>query len=366
LIALDLMRGFVMVLMAIDHASGALNGGRVFSDAARFYHPGTLLDPAQFLTRFVTHLCAPTFVFLSGAAGALSSESRLRAGESARYVDGHLVARGLLIAALDPLWMSWGFTGGHIVLFQVLYAIGMSMCAMALLRRLPTALMLALGLALCVFSEAMISAVSSLFGADTPPLAAALLLTGGQFDKLVIAYPVLPWLAIMLLGWAFGRWLAVASSQRLERASSFAGLAGLALFGVVRAINGYGNMRLPRDDGSLVQWLHVSKYPPSLGYYGLELGIMALSLAGFSLASRKAEHLAPLEFLRVLGQTAFFFYLLHVHLLEAVASLFGWGGKFGLAAAYIGGIAIVAFLFPACVYYLRYKRAHPHGWTRYI
>jgi uncharacterized membrane protein len=107
--ALDWMRGVVMLLMATDHASGALNAGRLITDATWLYSPGTPLPPAQFITRWMSHLCAPTFVFLAGAALALSTEKRLRQGESAEMVDRHLLIRGLFIALLDPLWMTWAF-----------------------------------------------------------------------------------------------------------------------------------------------------------------------------------------------------------------------------------------------------------------
>jgi uncharacterized membrane protein len=363
--ALDWMRGFVMVLMAIDHASGAFNGGRVFSDSARFYKPGTVLPLAQFLTRWITHLCAPTFVFLAGAAAALSVERRLRAGESARSVDRYLLQRGLLIALLDPLWMSWGFTGGSNVFLQVLYAIGTSLAAMTLMRRLPQAWLLGLALCWMFAGEAVTGALLQAFGGD-PPLPLGLLVTGGRFGKLIVAYPTLPWLAIMMLGWAFGRWLVFGRAERPERVLALSGAAALSLFALVRGFNRYGNMLLARDDGSLVQWLHVSKYPPSLSYDALELGLMALALALLWKLGH-ARAVAPLlSFLLVLGQSALFFYLLHVHLLEGTALALGWREKFGVGSAYLGGIAIVFVLFPACLFYRGYKRAHPNGWTRYL
>src|SRR5262245_35997834 len=109
LAALDQLRGLVMVLMTLDHASGEFNAGRLMPDGVALYTPGTPLPAAQFLTRWVTHLCAPTFVFLAGTALALSVARRRAAGDAEGAIDRFLVTRGAFIAALDPLWMSWVF-----------------------------------------------------------------------------------------------------------------------------------------------------------------------------------------------------------------------------------------------------------------
>lgn len=134
-VALDWMRGLVMVLMTVDHASEMFNSRRHVSDVAYLYKPGTPLPLVQFLVRWITHLCAPTFVFLAGGSLALSTRKRLKAGESEASIDRSIVIRGLLIAAVDPLWMSWAFTPGMILL-QVLFAIGASFVCMVPLRRL--------------------------------------------------------------------------------------------------------------------------------------------------------------------------------------------------------------------------------------
>jgi uncharacterized membrane protein len=361
--ALDWLRGFVMVLMTVDHASGELNAGRLMTDGTSLYTAGTALPAAQFLTRWMTHLCAPTFVFLAGAALALSVERRKAAGESARDLDRLVVTRGLLIAALDPLWMSWVFIPGR-VLLQVLYAIGGSLVAMAALRRLRTRWLVVLALVLMFGGEALTGlALAGTGGVQTLPV--ALLLTGGQLGSVIVAYPLLPWLAIMMLGWVLGRQLLSAGPERTAGLVARGALAALVLFVVVRGLNGYGNMLLLRDDASPIQWLHVSKYPPSLSYDALELGLMALCLAPLLRIGQPASArlLGPLL---VLGQTALFFYLLHVHVLALGAWALDVGHRGGLAATYAGAFATVLVLYPLCVWYRGYKRAHPDGWPRYI
>jgi uncharacterized membrane protein len=170
-----------MLLMTTDHASGAFNAGRLLTDATWLYRPGTPLPTAQFITRWVSHLCAPTFVFLAGTALALSIERRLQRGESAHRVDRHLLIRGLFLAALDPLWMTWAFVPGNLLL-QVMYAIGMSLVCMTFLRRLSTSWLVGLSLGVIFFGEELIGLVTA--GAiRLPSLWSALLLTGGRFPK---------------------------------------------------------------------------------------------------------------------------------------------------------------------------------------
>jgi uncharacterized membrane protein len=375
--ALDWMRGVVMLLMATDHASGALNAGRLITDATWLYSPGTPLPPAQFITRWMSHLCAPTFVFLAGAALALSTEKRLRQGESAEMVDRHLLIRGLFIALLDPLWMTWAFLPGSLLL-QVMYAIGLSLVCMVFLRRLKTGWLLASSLGIMLFDEALIRMLTAGWH-RTPSLWVALLLTGGHFSEswlgrhfdVIVAYPLLPWLAIMVLGWTFGRYLLGIRQPKglwkAQRLLGFSGLGGLSLFLFFRGSNGYGNMGLLREGHSPVQWLHVSKYPPSLTFSALELGLMALCLYGFfRLQEQSGWVAASWNPLLVFGQTALFFYLLHAHLLELGAYVLGLSHKLGLTATFAASTIVAILLYPACWWYRDYKAAHREGWTRYV
>jgi uncharacterized membrane protein len=360
-LAMDRLRGLVMVLMAVDHASGVFNAGRVVTDGPTLWRPGTTLPAGQFLTRWVTHLCAPTFVFLAGAALALSVARRRARGDDERALDRFMVARGLFIAVLDPLWMSWVFIPGH-VLLQVLYAIGASLVAMAALRRLPDRVLFVAAIVLLVCEEAIAGAGLALAG-GTPGVALALLVTGGQLGSVIVAYPLLPWLAMMMLGWTFGRFMLRTPRDRIAPVLVVAAAVALVAFVGVRSTGVYGDMRLSREDGSLVQWLHVSKYPPSLAYATLELGLMALALAALTASAPHEDAAGPLA---VLGQTALFFYLLHVHVLAGVGALTGTAGRGDVLGAWLGGLAVVVALWPLCRRYRRYKRAHPDGWARFV
>lgn len=355
---LDWLRGLVMVLMTLDHASSQFNAGRLMTDAVSRYQPGTVLPVAQFLTRWITHLCAPTFVFLAGLVLLLSVRRRLEQAEAQASVTRFLVTRGLIIAAFDPIWMRLVFVPpDERIGLGVLYAIGMSFVALALLRRLPSSVLGVSGVVLAVAVEPLIAALGQSSGA-----ASRLLVSGGPVGPFRVTYPVVPWLAIMLMGWgAADLWRS--APERFPRRLLIAGGVGLALFGLLRGLNGFGNLGLLRDDASLVQWLHVSKYPPSITYDGLELGLSWLVLAAFLTwpLPRWADSL-----LRPLGQSAFFFYLLHVHLLALLSFGLGMHKSAGLAATYLAAAAVLAILHPLCRLWRGYKAAHPRSLAQYI
>lgn len=368
IVAIDVLRGFVMILMAIDHASHTFNHEQFMADSSMGWKAGTELPTGPFLTRWITHLCAPTFVALAGTALAISTAGKRARGVSERDIDVHILVRGALIVLFELFWMSWAMRHVGEFLCQVLYAIGASLMCMAFLRRLSDRALLALGLFLVFGDELLIGLAMKLGIFETLPI--AMFVSGGFFfgRKLIIAYPLLPWLAMMCLGWVLGRRLVawrdagkdVAATA--SRVLAIVGATALGVFLVLRGSNGYGNMALLREGGGVLQWLHVSKYPPSATYDGLEIGIGALLLAGLMrLGERKA-----LEPLRLLGQTALFYYLLHLHLLKLTAWAFGIEGKFGMASAYIGGLAVTAALYPLCAWYRGFKAAHPNSFARFI
>ena len=418
--AIDWMRGLVMVLMAIDHASLAFNGGRLGGDSWYAHEPGSALPAAQFFTRWITHLCAPTFVFLAGTALALSFERRRLAGARDRDLDGHLFKRALVILAFELLWWS-PFS------LQVLFAIAMGLICMIPLRRLSTRTLLIAALSILFLYEAVFWGIMHLGGitADMIREVTNMPVPDGEFDQeamseatarvrnlgwisifnpffhpgllvkigpipLWVQYPFVPWLGMMILGWLLGRYVvqqsvvppspgvsrsstieapagAQRSSMPVERLLVIAGLLALGLFVLFRAWNGYGNMLLLREDFSLVQWLYVSKYPPSLTFALLELGLMALMLSGFFRYQRNLK--GPIRNrnpLLVFGQTAFFFYLIHMHILIFSGLALGMFMQQGLGAAYLAALGVLILLYPVCLWFRRFKARRPKGWVRYI
>ena len=285
-------------------------------------------------------------------------QRRKRDGASEAEITRSIAARGLLVAALDPLWMVFVHKGELVL--QVLYAIGVSMLAMAFLRRLPARVCGALGLLLVVLHEALARAFAHAEGAGR--LLLVLTLVPGRAGPFPVSYPVIPWLAAMLLGWAAAD-LARRDPEAFRHRLVVAGIVALAVFAVVRGLSGYGNAGLFRDDGSLVQWLHTAKNPASLAYLACELGIAWLLLSALWTADLPAPLRAPLT---VLGQSAFFFYLLHAHLLRFAAWSTGLLRQSGLAATYLSAAVVIALLLPLCARFRRYKLSHPESLAKYI
>jgi len=374
-----------MVLMAVDHASQTWNAGRVNADSAYLpsfdltgpmWDPGTVLDEAQFYTRWITHICAPTFLFLSGTSLAMSFEKRRAEGMPERELDRHLLIRAGVVLACEALLSL--MAGMGIAMLQVLFAIGTSMIAMVFLRRLPTNLLLAIGLGWLVGSEYVLMQffpIPEAFSPESPafPLATLMFFVPGFTESAIVFYPMTHWLAMMLLGWAFGRFLldrppTAEGRQDTEKLLLFSGMSALLFWAYIRSANAYGNMGLLRDDTTIVQWLHVSKYPPSLAYSLMELGLMALCLVLFMrIERRKSGPVNRWNPLLVFGQTALFFYMLHFILLGGSAIAITGGMMLrGLTETYVATATVLVLLYPVCVGFRALKRKYPKSFLQYI
>ena len=362
---IDWMRGLVMILMVIDHASMAFDGYHLSEDSAMYPEAATMALPAaEFFTRWITHLCAPTFVFLAGTALALSVERRVAKGVAAWSIDKDILIRGGIIALMDPTIISLG--SGRLT-FQVLLAIGLAMMCMAPLRRLPTWALLSLGIGWFAFGEIVTGLVWHPPGPSS--ILAALTVATYGTDTMVIKYPVIPWLAMMVLGWVFGRHIVRFAAGESEVPPTTAlwvgGAACLLAFAVVRGAAGYGDMFLHRTDQSWQQWLHVSKYPPSLSYTGLELGLMCLILATLMVFEERIGFRKNGPLL-VFGQTAMFFYLVHRLVMEIPATYFGLRGAGDITTTYAVTIVLMTLLYPLCRWYRQVKTGHPDSFLKYI
>ncbi|HSM08495.1 MAG TPA: heparan-alpha-glucosaminide N-acetyltransferase domain-containing protein [Gemmatimonadota bacterium] len=384
--AIDWMRGIVMILMATDHASGAYNSGRLVTDSALMYAAGMPLPPLQFFHRWLSHLCAPTFLFLAGTALALSIEKKVGRGESAGSIDRDMFVRGLIILAVDLFFINLFWLPGAILL-QVMYAIGVAMILMIPLRRLPSPALLVIGVAI-LFAAEWFLPDGFVVSNEPGSVLGALTLGAGMFDTnleafgpwaalgipdaFVAGYPVLPWLAMMVFGWVFGRWLlarreADDSEVQSTRLLAWTGLGALGVYAVIRGFNTFGNQQLYRLDGSWIQWLHVSKYPPSVAFTALELGLMCLILAGlFVLQRRQGENVNLDNPVLVFGQTAFFFYVVHIFFYEVTARLLGLHIQEGLLVSTIAMTVGLVVLYPVCLWYRGFKAKHAGTVLRYM
>jgi uncharacterized membrane protein len=381
-LALDWLRGLAMVLMTLDHVDAATNPNHAQGDSALFAAAAPL-SPPDFLTRWATHLCAPTFLLLAGAGIALSGARAAARGESTAAFDRHLVRRGLVLIALELTLVSmyWraaerfpSATPGLPVFVQVLFALGGGFIALAWLRHLSARAQLALAAAVLVGAE--FARLATLDGGLRGPFAVQLLATGGlwswtpgddpwAFDAMVL-YPLLPWLPVLLLGHALGQSFAARGLR--PRHLALLGLASLAGFALLRGFDGFGNMGLHRRTPELLEWLHCSKYPPSASFLAMELGLVALLLAALAAAERGLARLPRLDPVLVLGQVPLFFYLLHLPMIGALMALgllppHGGGSAGG---SWLRALLVVACCWPLCALYRRYKQRQRGGWTRYL
>lgn len=371
----DLLRGLVIVLMALDHV-------RDFYSPTSF-RPEDLsqASPELFLTRWITHYCAPTFVLLAGVSAWLHRESRgIAKGEFARF----LVTRGLWLIALELLIVnpSWDLDLFGFTFLQVIWAIGCGMIVLAALIQGPRWLPLAFGLVVVLGHNLLDPIVPADLG-SAAPLWTLLHDPGMTWGGLFSAYPLLPWLGVIALGYGLAPWLV--GERRVERGIVIAGVAMIASFVALRLGNIYGNEADWVADPRGALWsalaaLNVQKYPPSLQFLLMTLGPALIGLVVF-------EHVRGrwLEPLGVFGRAPLFFYLVHVPLISLTAWIWAtlaygrridlYAGEAGfppgyepnLLRAYIAWIAIVALIYPLCVAYDRYKRAHPENrWLRYL
>ena len=364
--AIDWMRGFVMILMVVDHVSMAYNAQHNSSDSAALYVSGTPLPDLDFFTRWISHLCAPVFVFLAGTALAISVERKVSRGIDNWQIDKDILLRGAFIALLDPTIVSL-FSGR--ITIQVLYAIGVAMMCMALLRRFSSTALIVCALAWIGFGE-MLTLMVWPPQENTESIIAALLVSTYATSTMVIKYPLLPWLAMMIPGWVFGRYLLAYKDGKTNVGPIILllslGFAALLAFVVIRYNNGYGNMFLYREDNSWQHWLHVSKYPPSAAFTFLELGIMSIIMAMMIWVERLIGD-RPNGVLLVFGQTAMMFYLVHRLILEGAATHAGLRHFSDLYTTFVISLVLLVLLYPFCLWYRSFKAKHAHSiWLKYL
>lgn len=382
--SIDLLRGAVMIIMALDHTRDLFHWSAFALDPLDL----NTASPALFMTRWITHFCAPVFVFLSGTSIYLQS---LR--KSTSILSGFLFKRGawLLLVELTLITLALTFDlRFHVFVFQVIGAIGVSMMVLALLVRLPFALVLTLGL-LIVFGHNLLDAWEAPRLNNLPAwyqfLHRPALLPLGSRTTLYLLYPVLPWTGIMLAGYCFGK-LYTFEAVRRRRIIIATGFGLIALFIVVRLINTYGNpapwTSQPNLLYTIFSFINTQKYPPSLDYTLMTLGPALIALGWMEKARGRF-----MEIVRVYGQVPFFYYILHFYLLHAVSAIAFFlrghsvteglnaypqvplkfivpGQGLSLGETYVVWILVVTVLYFPCRWYAAYKRQHPRWYLSYL
>ncbi len=371
----DLLRGLVMVIMVLDHV-------RDYFTSVRFDPTDmTRTDLALFGTRWITHFCAPAFVFLAGASAWMAGSRRTRG-----QLSGFLLSRGLWLILLEVTVISfgWYFTtrwtmGARL---QVIWAIGASMVLLAALIHLPRAAVAAVGLVLVAGHNLLDGVAPEALGAFAPLW--HLLHVPGPLGIVpaFVTYPLVPWAGVMALGYAAGPTV-FSRDAGAPRRIAWAGVLMILAFVVLRTLNGYGdpNPRLEDETPArlAMSFLNTTKYPPSLLYLLMTLGPALVALT----VLRRAK--GPVaDILVTFGRVPFLFYVTHLYLVHALAIVAGVaqgfpdsairtlyrflpeGYGFGLPVVYVVWLCVVAALYPMCRRYAAFKAQSRAWWVSYL
>ncbi len=380
--SIDVLRGLVMVIMALDHVRDYFHINAFTGNYPENMESTNII---LFATRFVTHYCAPVFVFLAGTSAFLYGQRKTK-GQLSKF----LITRGLWLIFVEIfinnfLWwfdISFGFTN-----LQVIWAIGICMIVLGIIIHLPKKIILLLGL-LIVFGHNTLDnivkegdSIGSLFWYFLHQMN-GFSYAEGRF--LWFSYPVLPWIGVMLLGYCFGELYKKGASVILRNKWLLcAGLSSIALFFILRGINIYGDLApwtyQESTEKTIISFFNATKYPPSLAYILMTLGPALLFL--YLIENIKN---AITNFLLVFGRVPFFYYVLHIFVIHIGAiiglliigkdwklmildnetmgsgALQGYG--YSLFTVYIIWIVIVLILYPICRKYMKYKLNNKDKW----
>ena len=379
--SIDLLRGSVMIIMALDHVRDYFHAG------AYLYDPLDLdkTSAALFFTRWITHFCAPVFMFLAGTSAFMVGQKKTK-----KELSVFLLTRGLWLVLLELTLVNfeWNFDISFTnIYFIVIWALGISMIALAGLIHLPIKLILLIGIVI-VAGHNLLDNIH-VPGNTLKSFGWSLLHDSNFFNwngkNVLIGYPVIPWIGIMALGYCLGTlYTPVFSAERRKKILLMIGGSAVALFILIRLLNTYGDLshwsQQPSAFYTVLSFIKVTKYPPSLLYALMTLGPAVLFLAF-------AENIKnPLsKVISVYGRVPMFYYLLHIffiHIFTLVAAglftSFSWkvwilneplwftqtlkGYGFSLGIVYLVWLTIVIGLYPLCKWYDRYKTNHKEKW----
>ncbi|RTL57579.1 MAG: DUF1624 domain-containing protein [Sphingobacteriales bacterium] len=381
ILSVDLLRGIVMIIMALDHVRDYFHSG------AYLYDPLNLdkTTGALFFTRWITHFCAPVFMFLAGTSAFFVGQKKTK-----KELSLFLLKRGLWLILLEFTVFNFGwnfditFTN---IYFIVIWALGVSMIFLAGLIYLPKKFILLFGIVL-VAGHNLLDGIH-VSGNNLTAFGWALVHEQNFFSwmgkNVLVGYPLVPWIGVMALGYCFGN-LYTAKYEAAERKKNLLLLGGgaVALFVLLRFINIYGDP-VPWTTQStafktFLSFIKVNKYPPSLFYLLVTLGLSFLFLA-----FTEKSNGAVAKVVSVYGRVPMFYYITHIYLLHLVTMIaaglftdFSWkvwilkeplwftqslkGYGFPLGVVYLVWLGIVISLYPLCKWYDKYKQAHKEKW----
>lgn len=380
IVSIDILRGVIMVVMALDHTRDFFSNFQ--------YNPLDLehTTTAMFFTRWITHFCAPVFVFLSGVSAFLSFNKGKTKKEAAMF----LLSRGawLIILEFTVIRFGWLFNLDYThLIVQVIWAIGCSMILLSVLIFLPYALILAIGLAFIFGHNAFDSIHADAmggYGGFWHVFHEMGLVQLSQSASVFVIYPLVPWIGVMAVGYCFGK---VFTKPEVERNKWMYSLGAISifLFCIIRYINIYGDSHYwisqPTILKTILSFVDCTKYPPSLLYLLMTLGPAILLLP----ILEKLNNTVSRIFL-VFGRVPMFYYILHIYLIHSMAMSIayfqripteyftdtgksfgpkpGWG--YELTGVYLYWILAVIILYFPCRWFMKIKATHKKWWLSYL
>jgi uncharacterized membrane protein len=384
--SIDLLRGIIMIIMALDHSRDYFHKAALVDDPLNL----VTTTPFLFFTRWITHFCAPIFLFLSGVSAWLQNGRKTK-----KELSQFLITRGLWLILVDLTIITLGTTGDihfNYFIIQTLWAIGISMAILGLMIWLPFYAILITGLVIVLGHNSIDFAEVNHQGAY--PFLWSLLhkqadipLWGGH--HLFIFYPFLSWSGLMMLGYSFGKVFTTYEPAKRSKILIGTGLGLLAFFAVLRYTNMYGDPLhwSVQKDGvyTFLSFMNVQKYPPSLLYMCATIGTALIFLG---LVKQTESRLSKI--LIVYGRVPMFYYIIHFYILSTINIILylsrghsvtdglkgipgsPWkfsapGEGYSLATAYAIWITVVIALYPLCKWYDKYKSSHPEKkWLSYL
>ena len=380
--SIDFLRGLVMISMALDHVRMYFGLGTWYSEPTNL----ATTTPLLFFTRWITHFCAPVFVFLAGTSAFLYGMRRANIKETALF----LLTRGLWLIFVELVIVNFAWTFDITYSFrilQVIWAIGISLVVLSALVFLPKGLILAIG-TLLVFGHNLLDSINLEGSSAQDIIWYALHQPKSVFidstHLINFVYPVLPWIGLMALGYVFGAFyqkdFPVEQRKRLLLSM---GVGATLLFILLRGFNLYGEPHLWQTQDSfafsLMSFLNTTKYPPSLHFLLMTIGPAWVFLSAIEAFGNRLP-----KSVIVFGKVPFFFYIIHLYVIHALAMLLlvyegrdwhqyilsargimsGTLRNFGLSlgSVYVVWILVVASLYPLCKWYQTYRENHPSKW----
>ncbi len=381
--SIDIFRGIIMIIMALDHVRDYFHIQAMTGDPTNM----ATTTPILFFTRWITHYCAPNFVFLAGTAAFLTGQRRTK-----KELSIFLLKRGVFLMLVDIVIFNFFFSFDpfyQTIGLQVIWVTGCSMVLLSALIYLPLRVLFVIGLVL-------VAGHNLLDHYNAPDIMKGSLLWGflhqqhitpfGKDHIILVFYPLLPWPGVMLLGYCLGSWFVkTMDSAKRKKYLLQTGLLVTLAFVVIRLINVYGDLLPWHTQRNAVyttlSFFNVTKYPPSLLYLCMTIGpgLIVLSL----LENARA---AWTKIVVLYGRVPMFYYLLHFFLIHFIcAVIFITGGHsfaeasktgmmwfrpadFGypLWAVYLIWMGLIVFLYPLCKWYSNYKATHDHWWLSYL